>query len=194
MGTTGDKGGHRGQETQERSAQGFCAESTLQTFPASEERLADVKEPTQFQSLENNENNDLERVKSFFEEVLILGLRGSLAVTVLFAHPFAHFISFLQASKSCRNSINSVNENALSVTWASPADRTDQPWLNESEPAEPSCAAVAGRGSGVLSRFHHAGECTAPHLRFTNPGEEFYHNSTISHPRVLICSYLRWLL
>ena len=85
-GTTGDNGG-RGQETQERSAQGFWAESTFltssNTFPVSEECLADVKEPTQLQSFKNNENNDLERVKSFFERLL---LRGSLAVTVLCAH------------------------------------------------------------------------------------------------------------
>ena len=72
-GTTGDNGG-RGQETQERSAQGFWAESTFltssNTFPVFEECLADVKEPTQLQSFKNNENNDLERVKSFFRKAV----------------------------------------------------------------------------------------------------------------------------
>ena len=72
-GTTGDNGGQRGTTgdgDKKRSAQGFWAESTFltssNTFPVSEECLKDVKEPTQLQSLKkNNENNDLERVKSF---------------------------------------------------------------------------------------------------------------------------------
>ena len=86
-GTTGDNGG-RGQETQERSAQGFWAESTFltssNTFPVFEECLADVKEPTQLQSFKNNENNDLERVKSFFRKAVAPW--KSCSHFLLFAH------------------------------------------------------------------------------------------------------------
>ena len=176
-GTTGDNGG-RGQETQERSAQGFWAESTFltssNTFPVSEECLADVKEPTQLQSFKNNENNDLERVKSFF--------RKAVAPWKSCSHCSLCSSHFYKLSWACcRNSINSVNENALSVTWASPADRTDptdRTWL--AERIWKRIRTLCGRGTCGCGRTRKRSFLPLPpcrrhcaKLETHNPGEEF---------------------